>query len=205
MSVEFSNAYQEILLENLMGVIKQNFLFQTQLKLNEGLEKQKNELMVQLEDIKTQFASIQNQTSELNVYKMKAEQNSAAHEEKSRIQSALNEELKKSNALQSELDQRKNDIGRLENEKKVLSDQKEKEISELKSKISQLEELVPVTKLKKLSREQPKEEPKQEVKKVEEIKKVEVAIDPQQIKPKQETKAVIDRFIPISVQGGGTF
>ena len=41
MSVEFSNAYQEILLDNLMSIIKQNFIFQTQLKLAESSGKQK--------------------------------------------------------------------------------------------------------------------------------------------------------------------
>ncbi len=44
MSVEFSNAYQEILLENLMTIIKQNFMFQTQLKLTEDTGKQRAEL-----------------------------------------------------------------------------------------------------------------------------------------------------------------
>ena len=42
MSVEFSNAYQEILLDNLMSIIKQNFVFQTQLKMTEDVGKQKN-------------------------------------------------------------------------------------------------------------------------------------------------------------------
>ena len=36
MSVEFSNTYQEILLDNLVSIIKQNFVFQTQLKLAEN-------------------------------------------------------------------------------------------------------------------------------------------------------------------------
>ncbi len=39
MSVEFSNAYQEILLDNLVAIIKQNFVFQTQLKLAENTGK----------------------------------------------------------------------------------------------------------------------------------------------------------------------
>ena len=39
MSVEFSNAYQEILLDNFNSVIKQNMLFQTQLRMSEEAQK----------------------------------------------------------------------------------------------------------------------------------------------------------------------
>ena len=39
MSVEFSNAYQEILLDNFNSVIKQNMMFQTQLKMAEEMQK----------------------------------------------------------------------------------------------------------------------------------------------------------------------
>ena len=39
MSVEFSNAYQEILLDNFNSVIKQNLMFQTQLKMAEEAQK----------------------------------------------------------------------------------------------------------------------------------------------------------------------
>ena len=39
MSVEFSNAYQEILLDNFNSVIKQNMMFQTQLKMAEEAQK----------------------------------------------------------------------------------------------------------------------------------------------------------------------
>ena len=35
MSVEFSNAYQEVLLENLDVILKQNFMMQARLKLFE--------------------------------------------------------------------------------------------------------------------------------------------------------------------------
>ena len=44
MSVEFSNTYQDILLDNLVSIIKQNFIFQTQLKLAESTGKDKTEL-----------------------------------------------------------------------------------------------------------------------------------------------------------------
>jgi chromosome segregation ATPase len=198
MSVEFSNAYQEILFENLMAVIKQNFVFQTQMKLNEGLEKQKTDLMIELENLKTEFESVKNQASQMDIYRSKAEQNNSAHEEKSRIQSALNDELKKTSVLQQDVEQKKSRISQLEDEKKILEQVRQKEISELKDTISKLEELVPPTKLKKLGKtEQVKEDTKIVIESLEE------ALDPQPIVPKQSSKAVIDRFIPVSVQGGG--
>ena len=51
MSVEFSNAYQEILLENLMSIIKQNFMFQTQLKMFEESGKEKEELQAKYNEL----------------------------------------------------------------------------------------------------------------------------------------------------------
>ena len=132
MSVEFSNAYQEILLDNLMAVIKQNFVFQTQLKLVENSNNEKSELEKRLKDVTEQYETIKTQISSIDVYKQKAEQNSSAHEEKNRIQSALNDTMKKLSDLQNILNS-KND-----------------EISALKKYVLKLEEVVPVTKLNKL-------------------------------------------------------
>jgi hypothetical protein len=50
MSVEFSNAYQEILLDNIVSIIKQNFIFQTQLKLTENSGKAKDELQARYDE-----------------------------------------------------------------------------------------------------------------------------------------------------------
>mgnify|MGYP003345724111 FL=1 len=51
MSVEFSNAYQEILFDNLVSIIKQNFMFQTQLKLAEDTGKVKEELQAKYNEL----------------------------------------------------------------------------------------------------------------------------------------------------------
>ena len=51
MSVEFTNAYQEVLLDNLVSIIKQNFVFQTQLKLAENSGKAKEELQVKYDEL----------------------------------------------------------------------------------------------------------------------------------------------------------
>lgn len=142
MSVEFSNVYQEILFDNLVSIIKQNFVFQTQLKMTENLGKDKEELQKKLVELTELYNSSKSSLSQLEIYKSKAEMNTSAHEEKNRIQSALNEELKKSSTLKTELELK---------EKTIL--ETKKEIDELKNYIKTLEEIVPLTKLKKLKKE----------------------------------------------------
>ena len=135
MSVEFSNAYQEILLENLMTIIKQNFVFQTQLKMTENVGNQKAELETKYNEVVNQWNSVQGQLAEIESYRQRADNNTSAHQEKSRIQTALNDEMKKSAGL------------------KVEIQKKEEEISELKEYISKLEEIAPMSKLKKINPE----------------------------------------------------
>lgn len=135
MSVEFSNAYQEILLENLMTIIKQNFVFQTQLKMTENVGNQKAELETKYNEVVNQWNSVQGQLAEIESYRQRADNNNSAHQEKSRIQTALNDEMKKSAGL------------------KVEIQKKEEEISELKEYISKLEEIAPMSKLKKINPE----------------------------------------------------
>lgn len=139
MSVEFSNAYQEILLDNLVAVIKQNFVFQTQLKLVEPSIKEKDELKKKVSELTELNEKTKSDLSQLQAYKSKSEINTSLHEEKARIQTALNEEMKKVANLKRENDQRNSLITQLK-----------KETSELKEYIKTLEESVPVTKLKKL-------------------------------------------------------
>jgi hypothetical protein len=104
MSVEFSNAYQEILLDNLMAVIKQNFIFQTQIKLTEDVSKQKHELEEKYNELNNRYNSIKDDAEQVKNYKIKAEQNNSAHEEKYRIQSPLNDSMKNNSVLQKELE-----------------------------------------------------------------------------------------------------
>ena len=64
MSVEFSNAYQEILLDNLVAIIKQNFMFQTQLKLAEDSGKVKEELQAKYNELVATHELMKNQLGE---------------------------------------------------------------------------------------------------------------------------------------------
>ena len=179
MSVEFANIYQEILLENLVSIIKQNFVFQTQLKLAENLGQRNAELEQQLNELKNQMTSFNHVAEQLEMYKNKVDQNNSAHEEKSRIQSALNEEMKNSSLYKQEIDKKNETIIKLSNEMKVM-------MEELES----LRELVPASKLKKLEKPKPVEKPVEVVKKEE--PKIQKFIKPVNIQP-------------LKVDSGGTF
>ena len=135
MSVEFSNAYQEILLDNLMSIIKQNFVFQTQLKMSEDIGKQKSEIQAKYNELLATVNTLQSQAKEAESLKSIAHMNDSAHQEKSRIQLALNNEMKKSSEF-----------------KKQLED-KDGEIKTLKEYITKLEEIAPISKLKKINPE----------------------------------------------------
>ena len=145
MSADFTNIYQEILLDNLVAIIKQNFAFQTQIKLSENAGQRNIELEKQVQQL-------QNDANQLEIYKNKAEQNNSAHEEKSRIQVALNDELQKSSSYKQEIDKKNAEIIKLSGEIKVLMNE-----------LEILKGLVPVSKLKKVpkpvetvNKEQPK-------------------------------------------------
>ena len=142
MSAEFSNAYQEILLDNLMSIIKQNFIFQTQLKLVEDVGKQKNELEAKYNELIASVDSMQKQIDEAERFKSISNMNDSAHQEKQRIQAALNDEMKKSVGLVKEIEN------------------KNTEINKLKEYITKLEEIAPVSKLKKINPEKAVETPK---------------------------------------------
>ena len=146
MSVEFSNAYQEVLLENLDSILKQNFMFQARLKL---LEKQSNgqaELQAKLDELTATHQQALKQIGQTQHYKVQAESNDAIVQEKTRIQSALNDVMKKMSGLESSLEAK---------QKEILD--KDAELLELKNYISKLEVNLPATKLKKINTVKPEE------------------------------------------------
>jgi predicted nucleic acid-binding Zn-ribbon protein len=138
MSVEFSNTYQEILLDNLVSIIKQNFIFQTQLKLAEGGNKDKAELQEKYDTLFSQYESLKSQTPELEALRLRVDTNAGAHEEKSRIQSALNDEMRRSVELKGQLEVKSFELAG-----------KTQEIVDLKNQILKLESSIPTSKLKK--------------------------------------------------------
>lgn len=135
MSVEFSNTYQEILLDNLFSIIKQNILFQTQLKLAEEAGKSRAELQTKYEDLIKVHEALKTQLIDAESYKAIAVSNETAHEEKTRMQTALNDIMKKNTGLQKTIEI------------------KNAEINALKEYISKLENIAPASKLKKVNPE----------------------------------------------------
>lgn len=133
MNVDFSNAYQEILFDNLISIIKQNFIFQTQIKLADDKGKQKEEIEAKYNELLSKFNSVQGDLQQIESYKAKATQNTNAHEDKVRIQQALNDTMRKNGNLSKELEN------------------KEEEIKTLKEYITKLEEIAPNSKLKKIN------------------------------------------------------
>jgi cysteinyl-tRNA synthetase len=121
MSVEFSNAYQEVLLENLDVVLKQNFMMQARIKLLENEANSRAEIQARLEEITAKHQNTLQQIEESQHYRIQAESNDAIVQEKSRIQSALNDTMRELGATQN------------------LLDSKNKEVEEMKSRISELE------------------------------------------------------------------
>jgi len=126
MSVEFANAYQEILLDNLVAIIKQNFIFQTQLKLAEESGKATTEIQAKYNELVQAYEAVKD-------LKTKVDVNASAHEDKSRLQSALNDSMKQNTALQKKLEE------------------KDTEIAGLKEYMEKLESIATPSKLKKLN------------------------------------------------------
>lgn len=135
MSVEFSNAYQDILLENLVSIIKQNFIFQTQLKMSEEGGKSREELQAKYNELVKIHELAKSQLGEAEKVKAVLDSNSNVHEEKSRLQTALNDTMKKFAGLEKQLDG------------------KNAEIESLKEYINKLENIATPSKLKKLNPE----------------------------------------------------
>ena len=125
MNVEFSNAYQEVLLENLDVILKQNFMMQTKLKLLEKEANVRAEMQAKIDELTVKHQEALEQIGQTQHYKVQAESNDSIVQEKARIQSALNDTMRELGTTKNVLEAR------------------EKEIKEMKSKISELEKLVP--------------------------------------------------------------
>ena len=132
MSVEFSNAYQEVLLENLDVILKQNFMMQARLKLFEKETNLRAEMQAKIDDLTVKNQEVLQQVEQTQHYRVQAESNDAIVQEKSRIQSALNDTMRELGATKNSLDSITQQLN-----------SKDKEVEEMKSRISELEKLVP--------------------------------------------------------------
>ena len=132
MSVEFSNVYQEVLLENLDVILKQNFLFQAKLKMFEREMGFRAEMQAKIDELTVKHQEALEQIGQTQHYRTQAESNDAIVQEKTRIQSALNDTMRELGTTKNSLDS----ITQQLNLKNI-------EVEEMKSRISELEKLVP--------------------------------------------------------------
>jgi len=175
--VKFINAYNEIIFDNLSAILRQNIMFQTQLKLLEEQVKEIPKLQEQL----AQFSSIGNEkselenkfnsetgnlnnrinelTNELNSRNVELQSLQASDANSHRLQTALNTQAAeidrlttRINSFESETNQSKQNYESSLNQSKQNF---ESEIAKKDDYISQLEEMLPNSKKKKLGIEIP--------------------------------------------------
>ena len=158
----FINVYNDVVLENFIAVLKQNFMFQTQIKFFE--EKVKEIPVLQekgnlYESVVRENANLQSKivslTSEVENKDNIIKNTSNSDADKHRLQTALNEQAK-------ELERLSNKIGDIEND-----------IADKNYYIKQLEDMLPNSKRKKLGLEVI-ETAKEEVEEVKSTEKVSV-------------------------------
>jgi len=166
MDAKFLNTYNEVILDNFNAVLKQNFLFQTQIKVLEEQVKEKSELETKLaslssenNDIVELRGEIDGLKDELNNKNLAIQNLNNTDSERHRLQTAVNNQMKEIEGLKSQ-------VGSLQNGKdsevQTVKSQKDSEIKLLKVKekeqldyIAQLEEMLPNSKKKKLGIELP--------------------------------------------------
>ncbi len=111
--VNFLNVYTETLYENFDAIVKQNVMIQTRIKIAE------KELTL-LADAKVQVGTLTDENRELKsrVEQLQALTSSYKNvaDDKSRLQSALNENSQVTNSMVSELNDTKQELVRLKNQ-----------------------------------------------------------------------------------------
>jgi peptidoglycan hydrolase CwlO-like protein len=169
MDGKFLSTYNEVILDNFDAVLKQNFIFQTQIKILEEQIKEKSELETKLASLSSENnntielrAEIDGLKAELDNKNLAIQNLNNTDSERHRLQTAVNNQMKEIEGLKSQ-------VGSLQNgnnsEVQLVKTQKDSEIKLLKDKekeqlnyIAQLEEMLPNSKKKKLGIEIPEEQ-----------------------------------------------
>jgi len=106
----FLNTYTEIVQENVSAIIKQNFVFQTQLKIAENKLAVMDDAIRNADNLSVQNKELQTKINELlsltSSYKTVAD-------DKSRLQSSLNETSQVKNQMQTQLNDMQQELTRL--------------------------------------------------------------------------------------------
>jgi chromosome segregation ATPase len=128
MDVNYVTAYQEVLFENLDAILKQNFQFQTRLKLYEMDSNKQAELQAKFNELTANYQEAVNKLDEFKsssqVYKVQAESSDAIVQEKNRIQSALNDAMREITVLNQSIQTKDREISDL---KDIIAKPKEEE------------------------------------------------------------------------------
>ena len=169
MDGKFLSTYNEVILDNFDAVLKQNFMFQTQIKILEEQIKEKSGLETKLASLSSENNNIIELRAEIDGLKAELDNKNLAIQnlnntdsERHRLQTAVNNQMKEIEGLKSQ-------VGSLQNgndsEVQLVKTQKDSEIKLLKDKekeqlnyIAQLEEMLPNSKKKKLGIEIPEEQ-----------------------------------------------
>jgi chromosome segregation ATPase len=132
--LNFLNSYIEVVDENLSSVIKQNFVFQTQLKLAQTKISQLEAEKKRADDLLNQNKELQQKVNTLtNLYSGV----STLDADRGRLQVALNETSQTKNQLQSELNSAQQEIARLRNQINNLSGVEQKSPTQIFEKVQQ--------------------------------------------------------------------
>lgn len=193
--VNFINAYNEVILDNFNAVLKQNFMFQTQIKF---LEDQANELeslkgkvngfdevTKERDNLSHQVSQLKNDVSDRDRTIQNASNSDA---DRHRLQTALNNQAKDIEILNER-------IKKLEEDSNKQIEQFQEETNSKQQYIKQLEEMLPNSKRKKLGLPTIVEEETVEDTKVVAIK---------EIKTPEKTPVKNDVMLK-EVANGGTF
>lgn len=115
MDANLHNAYVEVLLDNFMSVIKQNVMFQAQLEVLNKNSGDTEQLKRQLNDVINRNIELQNAVNSLNGENTSLK--NSPNKEKDRLQTALNDAMKKNKELKQENDKLNKYIDELTKEK----------------------------------------------------------------------------------------
>jgi predicted RNase H-like nuclease (RuvC/YqgF family) len=147
MDGKFLDVYNEVILDNFNAVLKQNFMFQTQLKFAEEKAKEVGELEKKLAALTSENSDANILREEIKTLKDTISQKEAiiqsssnTDNERHRLQTAVNTQMKEIEGLKKTID----DLQQKQKDQQVY--------------VTQLEEMLPNSKKKKLGIELPEEQ-----------------------------------------------
>jgi DNA polymerase II large subunit len=147
MDGKFLDVYNEVILDNFNAVLKQNFMFQTQIKFAEEKAKEVGELEKKLAALTSENSDANILREEIKTLKETISQKDAiiqsssnTDNERHRLQTAVNNQMKEIEGLKKTID----DLQQKQKDQQVY--------------VTQLEEMLPNSKKKKLGIELPEEQ-----------------------------------------------